>query len=52
MDYDSFRRILVDFYVRALTYLRPHLSLNEAQNLAANAANVAVEYGKKLIRVR
>jgi hypothetical protein len=46
MDYDSLGRILVDFYVRALTYLRPHLSLDEVQKLAANATTIAVKYAK------
>jgi hypothetical protein len=46
MDYDSLGRILVDFYVKVLTNLRPHLSLEEVQKLAANAATIAMEYGK------
>jgi hypothetical protein len=39
-------RILVDFYIKVLTYLRPHFSLGEIQGLAANATNIAIEYGK------
>lgn len=46
MDHDSLGRILVDFYVQGLTYLPPHLSLDEVQRLAANAAALAVEYAK------
>ena len=42
----GFGRILVDFYIKVLTHLRPHLSLHEAQRLAASAAIVAMEYGK------
>jgi len=43
MDYDSLRRIPVDSYIQVQTCLRPHLSLNEVQELAANAAAIAVE---------
>ena len=43
---DSIGRALVDFYVEALTYLQPHLSLDEVQKLAMNASIVAMEYGK------
>ena len=39
-------RILVDFYIKVLTHLRPHLSLHEVQRLAANATTVGMEYGK------
>ena len=39
-------RILVDFYIKVLTHLRPHLSLDEVQRLAANATTIAIEYGK------
>ena len=46
MNYDRFEGILVDFYAKVLTYLQPHLSLNEVLNLAANATDVDVEYGK------
>jgi hypothetical protein len=46
MNYDRFEGILVDFYAKVLTHLQPHLSLNEVLNLAANATDVAVEYGK------
>jgi len=38
--------ILVDFYTKVLTHLRPHLSLHEVQRLAAGAATVGMEYGK------
>ena len=37
---------LVDFYIKALTRLRPRLSLYEVQRLAASATTVGVEYGK------
>lgn len=43
MDYDSLRRILFDFYVKVLIFLRPHLSLDE---VAGNATTIAVEYAK------
>ena len=46
MDYDNLGRILADFYVKVLTYLRPHLSLDEVQKLAANATTIAVNYTK------
>jgi hypothetical protein len=46
MDYDGLRRILVDFYVKVLAYVQPHLSVDEIQNLAANASTIAIEYGK------
>jgi len=39
-------RILVDFYIKVLAHLQPHLSLYEVQRLAASAATVAMEYGK------
>ena len=46
MDYDSVGQVLVDFYIKVLTYLRPHLSLDEVQNLAVNGSIIAMEYGK------
>ena len=46
MDHDSLGRILVDVYIKVLAYLRPHQSLDEIQKLAANAAIIAMEYGK------
>lgn len=46
MDYDSLGRILIDFYVKVLAYVQPHLSLHETQKLAANASTFAVEYCK------
>jgi hypothetical protein len=46
MDYDSLGRILIDFYTKVLTHVRPHLSLEEVQKLAAQAATIAMEYGK------
>jgi len=42
----GFGRILVDFYIKVLTHLRPRLSLYEVQRLAASAATVGMEYGK------
>jgi hypothetical protein len=46
MDYDSLRHTLIDFYVKVLTYLQPHLSLDEVQKLAGNATTIAINYAK------
>ena len=46
MDYNNLGQGLAAFYLKVLAYLRPHLSVNEAQRLAANASTIAMEYGK------